>query len=104
MHYQRLVGVSMGLDDGSDSETEYIDVGHYKHFVAVELYNGVDNEQNILIWDIMNVLWLSQWDFMMGQTVKQNINMGYYKHLVTVGCTLYGTDSETEYIIINMEH
>ena len=43
-HYQCLVGVSMGLDDGSDSETEYINVGHYKHFVAVELYDGVDNE------------------------------------------------------------
>ena len=43
-HYQRLVGVSMGLDDWPDSETEYINVGHYKHFVAVELYDGVDNE------------------------------------------------------------
>ena len=40
----------------------------------------------------------------MGQTVKQNINMGYYEHFmaITVGCTLYGADSEAEYI--NMGH
>ena len=63
-HYQCLVGVSMGLDDGLDSETEYINVGHYNYFVAVELYDGVDN---ILTWEHYEcVLWLSQWDFMMG--------------------------------------
>ena len=35
------------------------------------------------MWDNKNVLWLSQWDFMMGQTVKLNINMGY-ENLVAV--------------------